>query len=1328
MTQPLTAGLRPLASCLTLLALAGCPQVSDPANETSTQLTVTPAAHERPKAEFVPGQLIVKLKADAAQRSSTAAQSSSSRLESLQQRLPFRSSKQLVAASPAVIKRGTAMASASRSIERLHLLDIGNADVERAAKVAAAHPDVEYAEPNYIYTAQMVPNDPYYGSQGTWGQAYRDLWGAVAVNAEQAWDSSSGEGIVVAVVDSGVDLYHPDLSANLWTNPVERYNGQDDDNNGFIDDVNGWNFANNDSFPLDRAGHGTHVAGTIAAIGNNGRGVIGIAPRAKIMAVKGLDDNGSGTTASLVQALLYAARNGARVINNSWGGPGPSRAIFDAVTEAHALGAVVVVSAGNWNMDTNVICPARAPEAITVAALTPDWQKADFSNHGTKIDVLAPGVDVLSVLASGSSLASDPSMADKIVGDDYYRYVRLNGTSMAAPHVSGVAALVLAADPTLTNEQVRDVLKSTATPVDFPAWRLQLGSGVVNAAAAVAHVTSGQPSARTFVAFDTPAPRSLLRVWDSSATLTGSAKGPEAVRYTLELARNLPDSVPVFSQVSESTTPVSHGVLAQLTGRYEAGDYFLRLRAYDVNGRFNECLSRFQSDPTLKAGWPQQFANVYEWFNVERTPALADLDGDGQKEVVTTNDFAIHVFDAQGAARPGFPVALPYPPNAAPTVADIDGDGQEEIVVIVIAPRTEAPVYAYRADGTLQPGFPTGRLDLPEGASDVSTAVPAIATDVDGDGQLDVVAFLEAATSTQNYGVGVQYLYAFNGRGQTLSGWPKLVSTQPALYYTPFAAGDLDGDGKSEVVVKRWGPDGRGQLVLYPSVGAERVIVTSDDWSYIRRVVFVDPQQNGSRAILVVGKTWSDTNAVTLLAADGSTLPGWPVSAGSWSNDDPVSVADVDGDGDLEFLVGALTTLYGFHHDGSLVSGFPLPVPEGTWMYNEREVSVGYFANAPQGAFVLHGASADLRLIDFTNQVLPGWPKTIPFYGGAGQVAIGDLDGNGKVDIVQNNSSGGVYVWEEDAPNGQEVPSTWSTQHANNARSNAVLSFAKAYPQMNVRGTMNGWGTTPMRLVANNTWQVPIDVSQSTAAFKFDVYGDWSTNFGDGNQDGWAERSAADIAITGGPGEYRIRFNDSTMAYSATRLSGEGDWRRTVVFIYGVTDPGQDMFVRGGIDHGYAESVLGRVCTADNGLCAIPIRHLNLRNATTAPWKVGDTLLDWYGSQPGQSTESEGTPFDWTTNAWDPSWGPVRTVEVDGYGQTPLNTWGHHYWMLDVEMDCSKTVDGWFEVKSFISNGPGWESDVVQQGAPWVSRNHFARCGMVSTFRRNENGALFQPL
>lgn len=202
----------------------------------------------------------------------------------------------------------------------------------------------------------------------------------------------------------------------------------------------------------------------------------------------------------------------------------------------------------------------------------------------------------------------------------------------------------------------------------------------------------------------------------------------------------------------------------------------------------------------------------------------------------------------------------------------------------------------------------------------------------------------------------------------------------------------------------------------------------------------------------------------------------------------------------------------------------------------------------------------------------------------------------------------------------------------------------------------------------------------------------------------------------------RVTDNDGANASDTVEIEvvNPGARQRTIVFIFGETDQGQDMFIRGGLDHNYAQTVLGRTCTAANYACAIPITHRNLLNNTTAQWKNNDSYLDWYGLEQGQ-VGGEGTPMDWTINQWPSDWGPIKTVPIDGFGESSLNLWGAHYWMLDVDMECSATADGWFELKSFISNGPGWEANVSQPNAPWQSGNHFAECGKMNVFIRGQS-------
>ncbi|TQF70664.1 alpha-amylase [Pseudoalteromonas luteoviolacea] len=192
-------------------------------------------------------------------------------------------------------------------------------------------------------------------------------------------------------------------------------------------------------------------------------------------------------------------------------------------------------------------------------------------------------------------------------------------------------------------------------------------------------------------------------------------------------------------------------------------------------------------------------------------------------------------------------------------------------------------------------------------------------------------------------------------------------------------------------------------------------------------------------------------------------------------------------------------------------------------------------------------------------------------------------------------------------------------------------------------------------------------------------------------------------------------------------LPTTGDWQRTIVFIKAETQDGQDMFVRGGLDHSEAAK-RGMDCQANPNLCQIPIKHLNLRNATTAPWKTGDLHLDWQASESGQSAQAQGTALDWTTNQWPLQWGTKKTYNQHGFGESSLNQWGPHYWKLEVEMDCSKTHQGWFELKAYVKNGQGWEDNIAQQNRPYNSNNHFAKCGMLNMFEFGSNLHFVQAL
>jgi len=329
-----------------------------------------------------------------------------------------------------------------------------------------------YVEPDYLVQTLRTPNDPSFPQ--LWGLNNLGQTGGVGdadIDAPEAWDVTRGStNVTVAVIDTGIDYTHPDLAANIWTNPGEiPGNNIDDDHNGYVDDVHGWDFINNDRDPMDDHYHGTHCAGTIGAVGDNGIGVIGVSPNVKLMALKFLGLNG-GYTSDAIEAVAYATANGARITSNSWGGGGYSQALKDAIDESAQAGILFVAAAGNSsaNNDQTSQYPSSylSPNIIAVAATDNRDQLAYFSSYGpTTVDLAAPGVDIYSSSPGGG-----------------YRY--LSGTSMATPHVSGAAALLLAARPDWQWNDLKAALLASCDPLPALTGKVVTG-GRLNVARAI---------------------------------------------------------------------------------------------------------------------------------------------------------------------------------------------------------------------------------------------------------------------------------------------------------------------------------------------------------------------------------------------------------------------------------------------------------------------------------------------------------------------------------------------------------------------------------------------------------------------------------------------------------------------------------------------------------------------------------------------------------------------------------------------------------------------------------------------------------------------------
>jgi subtilisin family serine protease len=421
-------------------------------------------------------------------------------------------------------ERDAVNGSGGRIDQRITSIDaaVVTVDPDKAAATTrrlAAEDAVDYVEPSYVLHSFRVPNDHSFSQQwGLMNTGQEEGHVGADVDAPLAWDMTTGGPVTVAVVDTGIAYDHPDLSGNLWTNPDDPPNGQDDDGNGVVDDVHGANLIDINAGPYDDAGHGTHVAGIIGAQGGNGIGVTGVNWDTNLMPVKFLDDQGSGSTAIAANAIDYAVREGARVINASWGGPAFSQALYQAIKRAGEQGVLVVAAAGNdgVNTDSEPDYPAGfdLPNVISVAASDRDDRLADFSNYGAaSVDLAAPGEDIYSTVPSDT---------------DSSGYETFSGTSMAAPFVTGAAALYLSHTPQASVAQVRGAILQSVDHLPSFAGRTATG-GRLDLARMLGARTIGNSPSKDRTA---PSPFALLRPHNRHSTKR------RALRFAWQRARD----------------------------------------------------------------------------------------------------------------------------------------------------------------------------------------------------------------------------------------------------------------------------------------------------------------------------------------------------------------------------------------------------------------------------------------------------------------------------------------------------------------------------------------------------------------------------------------------------------------------------------------------------------------------------------------------------------------------------------------------------------------------------------------------------------------------
>lgn len=792
---------------------------------------------------------------------------------------------------------GTSLISVNKRIG-CHRVRISESEtIETMLNIYRLDPRVRYAELNYKCYATVVPNDPRYGEQ----------WALPKIQAPDAWDIQTGNSsIILSIIDTGVNYNHEDLT-------------------GFkVDTANDTDFVNNDNDAMDDHGHGTHCAGIVSANTNNNTGIAGIIWNCTILPLKVLDNNGSGTYASIMDALVYAADQGVDIISMSLSGSGRSTGLSDAINYAFDHDCLIVAASSNGGVGT-LSFPAGYNKVLAVGATDQTDLRASFSQYGPDLDVVAPGVSILSLALNNTE------------------YVSWSGTSMATPYVAGLAGLILSENPSLTNIQVWECIRQTANDVGPAGWDEEYGYGRINAFNAV----SAAPVPKE-VAMITSPETYCDYFMTGLITIIGIATDNYQIKYGSGFN---PTTWTTFASGSGAAGERDIGSLN--VSSVPSGIKIIKLELSD--GTIDQIAVVIQKEHLT--GWP-----IYALLG-RGSSSIVDLDGDGDNELLTGGYNSVYAWHHDGTPVTGWPVASGYT-RSAPSVCDIEGDGDYEIFSGVY--HYSQSMRAWHHDGTLVTGWPQtayytrsevniGDID---GDGDLEMLTSGIyfddvhafhhdgtpvsgwpyafadrvytslsLADLDGDNDLETVVCPSATPGS---------VYVFNGDATLFPGWPQ--PAHPQTITQSCAIGDIDGDGDLEIVgagfdsIYAWHHDGVNIWRIKPTGGT----------NVGRCPALCDLDFDGDLEIIV-----NKGNYINVFYHDGTPFPGFPVPMGdnnrgrfivisSFSPTSPI-VGDLDGDGDLE-IISAPTwgypypnAIYAFHHNGAPVAGFPKYMqPQGT--------------------------------------------------------------------------------------------------------------------------------------------------------------------------------------------------------------------------------------------------------------------------------------------------------------------------------------------------------------------------------------------------------------
>ena len=872
----------------------------------------------------------------------------------------------------------------ARELSAIYLLRLdGGADVPEAVAAYRSDPRVVWAQPNYLNRPCVVPDDSLYGQQ----------WALSTMRMPAAWEIEQGSPeIVIGFVDSGIDYRHEDLAGNVWINSGEDlnangvvdesdFNGLDDDGNGYVDDLRGWDFTHapqfaglgdyleRDNDPADELGHGTHVSGIAAAIGDNGLGVAGLCWHARIMPLRASFRLSVGSFLEdddVSAGIVYAADNGAHVINMSWGDPRISPIVRDVVAYAYARGCVLVAAAGNAD-EEGLFYPGGFDETIAVGASDVYDQRAGFSSFGKNLDVLAPGSNIISALPGNA-------------------YGTQGGTSMATAHGSGLAGLILSKDPELSAEEVRSIITASARDLGPDGWDAQTGNGRIDGLAAL------RMERATRVQIHSP---STGQGADDRVAIVGTAIGPDVGSYQLGYGLGLsPDAfetilAPVEEQVWEETLMVWDGT-AELPDTTVA----LRLQVRQLDDSLVEDRVVIHIDHTppvledirlVRRLDDEDYASFIEWRTDDESLPEVSYRAQGVEDfsVLGGIHWAMeHSLDLSPEIGPGSYQIAVTATNAAGLRTTDDNGGQ---YYQLSAPFEQVERGGYLLLDELPPGY---QFERP--------------TDLDGDGRPELLFMAFSDTSTY----GPALAYEMNDEGSLEEAF------RSQAHYLVWDAGDSDGDGRMEIL-----GGGYASIALYESPDPNSFpdplnpIWTEEGvWGS----QFADTDGDGRMEIVSKLEVGSDVVIYENVADDSlariASLPN--PTGGRNSTGTRFAVADFDGDGRTGILAGDSDgDIFMYEWDG--FGGYENTWKDSTGLEDTRYLAVGdslesggmWFAVAANRTDVYDPVSTFWRLAVYEpagdDDFRMVWSTEVAGVSGQGNgLLAADVTGDGQKEII----------------------------------------------------------------------------------------------------------------------------------------------------------------------------------------------------------------------------------------------------------------------------------------------------------------------------------------